>query len=157
MNQVVYFEMIDIFTELKVITSTLKQNNLEYALCGGLAMAVHSFPRATVDIDIIVLSKDILRLKNMLAGIGYILKSAPMSFSNGIIKIDRVSRKDSDSEDFLSVDIIEVTKQLETVWNNKIDYKWENGTITVISKDGLIYMKKLRGSGQDQDDIEKLK
>ena len=62
-----------------------------------------------------------------------------------------------DSEDILSVDIIEVTKQLETIWNNKIDYKWENGTITVISKEGLIYMKQLRGSGQDQDDIKKLK
>lgn len=149
--------MIDIFNELKVITSTLKRNNLGYALCGGLAMAVHSFPRATVDIDIIVLSKDILRLKNILADLGYILESAPMSFSNGIIKMDRISKKDNDSEDFLSVDIIEVTKQLETVWNTKIDYNWENGTISVISKEGLIYMKKLRGSGQDQDDIEKLR
>ena len=149
--------MIDLFNELKVITSTLKQNNLEYALCGGLAMAVHSFPRATVDIDIIVLSQDILKLKKILADLGYILRSVPMSFSNGIIKMDRVSRKDDYSEDILSVDILEVTKQLETVWNNKIDYKWENGTITVISKDGLIYMKQLRGSGQDQDDIKKLK
>lgn len=149
--------MIDLFNELKVITSTLKQNNLEYALCGGLAMAVHSFPRATVDIDIIVLSQDILKLKKILADLGYILRSVPMSFSNGIIKMDRVSRKDDDSEDILSVDILEVTKQLETVWNNKIDYKWENGTITVISKEGLIYMKQLRGSGQDQDDIKKLK
>ncbi len=149
--------MIDIFNELKIITSTLKQNNLEYALCGGLAMAVHSFPRATVDIDLIVLSKDILRLKNILADLGYILESAPMSFSNGIIKMNRISKKDNDSEDFLSVDIIEVTKQLETVWNTKINYNWENGIISVISKEGLIYMKQLRGSGQDQDDIEKLK
>lgn len=149
--------MIDIFEELKVITSTLKQKNLEYALCGGLAMAVHSVPRATVDIDIIVQSQNILKVKKILADIGYTLESAPMSFSNGIIKINRVSRKDNDSEDILSVDIIEVTKHLETVWNNKIDYKWENGTISVVSKEGLIYMKQLRGSGQDQDDIKKLK
>ena len=65
------------------------------------AMAVHRFPRTTVDIDIIVLSKDIFRLKNILADIGYMLESAPMSFSNGNIKIERVSRKDIDSEDFL--------------------------------------------------------
>lgn len=149
--------MIDLFNELKVITSTLKQKGLEYALCGGLAMAVHSVPRATIDIDIIVLSQDILKLKIILADIGYTLESAPMSFSNGIIKIDRVSRKDNDSEDILSVDIIEVTKELETVWNNKVDYEWENGIISVVSREGLIYMKQLRGSGQDQDDIKKLK
>ncbi|MEA1911361.1 MAG: hypothetical protein U9N32_06750 [Spirochaetota bacterium] len=149
--------MIDIFEELKVITSTLKHKNLEYALCGGLAMAVYNISRATIDIDIIVLSQDILKIKKVLADIGYTLNSAPMSFKDGIIKIDRVSRKDNDSEDFLSVDIIEVTKELETVWNSKSDYKWESGTISVISKEGLIYMKQLRGSGQDQDDIEKLR
>ena len=33
---------------------------------------------------------------------------------------------------------------------------WEHGSISTVSRDGLIALKRLRASGQDQDDIDKL-
>ena len=153
-NKIIY--MLDIFDELKNIIKSLNNNNLEYALCGGLAMAIHSFPRATIDIDMIVMSEDQIRIKELLAGLGYTMESAPMSFHKDEIKINRISKTDPDSEDILSVDILTVTEKLQSVWNNRTDYEWDNGIISVVSKEGLIYMKKLRGSGQDKDDIKKL-
>ena len=44
-------ELIDY---LEKLAAGLRQRNIPYALCGGLAMAVHAFPRATLDIDILV-------------------------------------------------------------------------------------------------------
>jgi hypothetical protein len=35
--------------------------------------------------------------------------------------------------------------------------QWEEGRLWVVSREGLIYLKSLRGSGQDLDDIQKLK
>jgi len=47
--------MIDLLAELRSVISSLDIAGIPYALCGGLAMAVHGFPRATVDIDILIL------------------------------------------------------------------------------------------------------
>jgi hypothetical protein len=35
--------------------------------------------------------------------------------------------------------------------------EWEGGTLSVVSPEGVIILKSLRGSGQDQDDIEYLR
>jgi len=40
--------MLDLYEELKAIISALEENGIDYALCGGLAMAVYGAPRATV-------------------------------------------------------------------------------------------------------------
>ena len=44
--------MLDLLEELKNVLARLEQDGVPYALCGGLAMAVHGYPRATVDIDL---------------------------------------------------------------------------------------------------------
>ncbi len=40
--------------------------------------------------------------------------------------------------------------------HNRVTIEWEHGTVSVVSREGLITLKKLRGSGQDQDDIKHL-
>lgn len=51
---------LDLADELAQLTRSLGAAGIEYALCGGLAMAVHGAPRATVDIDFIVLAFDLI-------------------------------------------------------------------------------------------------
>ena len=46
--------MNDFVLELKNITDSLDEHGVEYAVCGGLSMAIHGFPRATLDIDILI-------------------------------------------------------------------------------------------------------
>ena len=47
--------MFDLYEEFKSIISALEQRGIDYAVCGGLAMAVHGLARATVDIDLLIL------------------------------------------------------------------------------------------------------
>jgi hypothetical protein len=42
---------MDLLDELKNLITKLNDEKIEYALCGGLAMAVYALPRATLDID----------------------------------------------------------------------------------------------------------
>lgn len=46
--------MATLLGELSNIISALNENEIEYAVCGGLSMAIHGLVRATVDIDILI-------------------------------------------------------------------------------------------------------
>ena len=46
--------MATLLQELLDITSDLERNGIEYAVCGGLALTIHGFPRATFDIDVLI-------------------------------------------------------------------------------------------------------
>jgi hypothetical protein len=37
------------------------------------------------------------------------------------------------------------------------EVEWEDGKLWLVSREGLITLKSLRGSGQDLDDIQRLK
>ena len=45
---------MDVLEELKKIAKKLHQAGIDYALCGGLAIAIYARPRATLDIDMMV-------------------------------------------------------------------------------------------------------
>ena len=72
--------MLDLFEEFRAIVEALEARRIDYALCGGLAMAVHAFPRATVDIDLLVLAQDEEAVKTVARELGYALEATPMSF-----------------------------------------------------------------------------
>ena len=40
--------MLDLYDELAALLDALEAANAEYAVCGGLAMAIHGIPRATI-------------------------------------------------------------------------------------------------------------
>ena len=46
---------------------------------------------------------------------------------------------------------------LQPVWEGREAMEWDFGKISVVSRDGLISLKSLRGSGLDQDDIKHLR
>lgn len=49
--------------ELLLITNTLSAARIDYALCGGVAVAVHGYPRATRDIDLLIREEDLADLQ----------------------------------------------------------------------------------------------
>ena len=51
--------MLDIYEEFSLLVKEFEKNSIDYALCGGLAVSVHGFVRATVDIDFVVLIEEI--------------------------------------------------------------------------------------------------
>lgn len=149
--------MLDIYDELKYLIKKLEENGIEYALCGGLAMAVHGIPRSTVDIDLLVQKTSLERIKGKARELGYTLEATPMNFANGAVEIHRISKIDPDSRDILMVDILMVTPSLLKVWEAREKLEWEGSPLFVVSREGLIFLKSMRNSGQDMDDIKRLK
>lgn len=119
-------------------------------------MAVHGFPRATVDIDLLVLTKDLDRVEAAVAPVGFTIRALPMTFRGGAVEIRRLS-KVHESGQLLSLDVLLVTAATENAWNTRQVVDWEFGRLTVVSREGLIELKSLRGSGRDQDDIDQLR
>ncbi|MFY9553368.1 MAG: nucleotidyl transferase AbiEii/AbiGii toxin family protein [Blastocatellia bacterium] len=149
--------MFDLYEEFKSIISALDEEKIDYALCGGLAMAVHGLPRATIDIDLLVLAERLDEAKSVVRSLGYTIEALPMSFSKGAIEIRRLSKIDPTDGDLLMVDFLVVTPAIADAWNNRIRVASKKSTVSVVSPEGLIALKSFRRSAQDIADIERLK
>ena len=148
---------MDLLEELKHLTAKLSEEGIEYALCGGLAMAIYARPRATLDIDLMIELGSLFRTKRAVGELGFTISAEPMEFHGGKVQIYRLCKIDSDSGEELILDLLLVTPHLQQVWENRLTVEWEGGTLSVVSADGLIALKSIRDSGQDRDDIEYLR
>ena len=135
--------MLDLFDELKSFITRLNEGQKDYALCGGLALAIYGIPRATVDIDILISEESFGEVLPIADDLGYRLRATPMKFKGGSIEIHRLSKIDAETGDPLSLDFLLVTPDLKSVWENRRPVAWEGGVLWVVSKDGLIALKKL--------------
>jgi hypothetical protein len=148
---------MDLLIELKKLIEAFGKNNIDYALCGGLALAVYARPRATLDIDIMVEPDVLNTVKKIVGTLGYKIPAKPMSFEDGAVQIHRMTKIDVESEEHMVLDLLLVTPQTKISWDRKISVDWEGGTLKVLTPEGLIVLKSLRKSGQDLDDIDYLK
>jgi hypothetical protein len=148
--------MLDLLEELKQVVGTLDRERVPYALCGGLAMAVHGYPRATVDIDILVLADDQARVEKAAELLGFTIHARPMHFRGGEVEIRRVSKVVEPGQ-ILSLDLLLVTDAVRPAWEGRQTMEWDFGKISVVSREGLVSLKSLRASGLDQDDIKRLR
>lgn len=149
--------MTTLLGEFKAITKALGDAGIEYAVCGGWAMAIHGLPRSTMDIDLMVLAKDLPSVWEIAKSLNYDVEGLPLSFSDGAIEIRRLSKIDKEAQRLFTVDFLLVTDALRHVWDGRELIDWEDGQDPVVSKDGLIALKRIAGRPQDLVDIEKLK
>lgn len=149
--------MFDISDELRALVALLDGQEVEYALCGGMAMAVHGHLRATIDIDLLIPSELLEEVLKIAKPLGYNIRGKDMSFANGAVEIRRVSKIDPEDGELLSLDLLLVTPDIRGSWESRFDAQWEGGKLSVVSASGLIALKQLRGSAQDLADIEALK
>lgn len=147
--------MAYLYEQLKQLLRALEDRHINYALCGGLALAVHGLPRATVDIDILVQPVDWPAVEALGKKLAFTLKASPMSFSGGAIEIRRVSKIDPQGN-VLTLDVLLVTDKITDVWDTRREVSWEQGKVSVVSREGLIRLKRLSGRPQDIADIARL-
>jgi hypothetical protein len=148
--------MIDITDELRRVVTALDEQRVDYALCGGMAMGVHGSLRTTIDIDLLILSESLDNVFATAKSLGFNIRGKDMTFSNGAVEIRRVSKIDPEDGDLLSLDLLLVTPDIRAVWESRLQAEWEGRKLWVVSVDGLIALKSLRGSAQDLADIEAL-
>jgi hypothetical protein len=79
-----------------------------------------------------------------------------MTFQGGAVPIHRVTKIDAADGDTLMLDLLVVTGQTEDVWVSREIRNWSGRAISVVSRDGLIALKRLRSSAQDLADIAAL-
>ena len=148
--------MLDLYDEFRKLITALDEHQIDYALCGGLAMAVYDRPRATIDIDLLILTQSLDGVMAIARTLDYTILGLEMTLSGGAIEIRRVSKIDREIGHLLSLDLLLVTPEIQNIWNSRVQADWEGGTLSVVSRDGLIELKKLRGSAQDEADIAAL-
>ena len=149
--------MFDITDELRALVSALEKQEIDYALCGGMAMAVHGRLRMTIDIDLLILAASLDDVLAIAKSLDYNVRGKDLSFADGAIEIRRVSKIDPNDGELLSLDLLLVTPEINEMWESRVEAEWEGGKLSVVSASGLIALKQLRGSGQDLADIEALR
>lgn len=148
--------MLDLVEEFRALVAAFEREGVAYAVCGGLALAVHSHPRATLDVDLLVPPGALERAQEVARGAGYRIEAGPLVVRKGAIEMHRLSKPDPETGDLLPLDLLHVTPALTAVWEGRERVEWEHGAMWVVSREGLVAMKRLRESGQDLDDIRRL-
>ena len=148
---------MNLLEELKTLLSRLDSEKMDYALCGGLAMAVYAFPRSTLDIDIMIEQQDLGKVKSIAGDIGFKHDVGLMSFKEGKVQIYRITKIEKDTGEPLVLDLLLVSEEMKDVWKSRIRMEWDQGELSVVSPEGLIKLKSMRNSGQDEDDIKRLR
>lgn len=149
--------MATLLEEFTYITNVLNERGIDYAVCGGWAMAILGFPRATIDIDLLILSDDLEKAWKIAESFGYNVEGLPLHFHDGAIEIRRISKIDKETKSLITIDFLLVTEALKEVWQTREEFEWEAGNVFSVSPEGLIFMKTISGRLQDLADIERLK
>jgi len=148
---------MDLYEELRRVVDVLEDSGIEYALCGGLALAVHGHPRATKDIDLLLPRENVPRAVDALRGVGYTIDAGEIPFGAGGPRernVRRISRVEGD--EMLTLDLLLLPDWLDGVWRSRERFEWGDRKLTVVSRDGLRRMKRVAARTQDLADVERL-
>ncbi len=148
---------MDILEELKSVVACLDREGIDYAVCGGLAMAIYDLPRATLDIDLLIQIDSLFRARRALEPLGFTMSGAPMNFHDGKIQIYRLCKSIQGTDEVLVLDLLMLTPETLDAWESRRDVEWEGRILKVVSPKGMILLKSFRRNGTDQDDIEHLR
>lgn len=149
--------MVNLFDELVAIVLALERAKIDYAVCGGMAVAIHGLARATKDIDLLILREDLVRVQDVVRGLGFILDGGilPMGagerFERDIYRISKVIDKK-----LLTLDLLIVNPLLQQAFEAREYYEWQGVRLQAVSPAGLYVMKKLAGRPQDIADLQRL-
>ena len=151
---------MDLFAEVVAVTAALDAARVDYAICGGVALAIHGAPRATKDIDLLGREADLPRLRDVLRGCGFTIEALPMTFSSSGISIRRFTKIEPDGRT-LMIDVLLAEGTLESVWTTRSRVAFETSgapraELWVVSRAGLVTLKLAAGRPQDIADIQRL-
>jgi hypothetical protein len=148
---------MDLKRELLGVVGALNEARVPYALCGGLAVVLHGYPRLTRDIDLLVRKQDLDTASKALEAVGFTIPGGLIPFDLGKPhqrEVFRVSKQVDD--ELITVDLLLLPGFLKEVWKKRETYELEEVPVTVVDRDGLVRMKRIAGRHQDLSDIEHL-
>jgi hypothetical protein len=147
----------DLHGELKSLIDQLDEKEVEYALCGGLAMSIYGLPRPTIDIDLLVPPESVESFRQVAGERGYTVEVQPVVFADGAVEIRQFIKRDTASQGSLTLKLLLVTPDLARVWSKREYVDWEGRRLCIVSRWGMIELKSLRRSPWDLEDIASLR
>ncbi|MCF6175790.1 MAG: hypothetical protein L3J71_08490 [Victivallaceae bacterium] len=145
--------MSNIFLEFDLIVRKLAAIDLNYAVCGGLAVGLYGYIRATEDIDFILDNGNKSAVKLILNEMGYTQKEPWILKNAGLILLRFVKTQD-ECEPFIVDFLIPISTESNKLLDHKIVLNYSDIKINVVSREDLIKMKMKRMSVKDKADIE---
>jgi hypothetical protein len=145
---------IDLYEELHALAAAFDTQATPYALCGGLAVALHGAPRFTKDIDVLVALEHVNEARSVVRACGFNLTALPITFKDSGLQVHRLSKIVEGS--LLTVDLVCADENLQPVLDSRERVRTEHGELWVVSREGLISMKLAAGRPLDLHDVEQL-
>jgi len=148
---------MNLYQELLSLLRVYRQERVPYALCGGIAVAVHGYPRFTQDIDLLIRPEDLQWVSQITRDCGFILESgriplgAGEPFPRDLYRMSKVV-----DNELVTVDLMLVNPLLQPAWDSKREFLIHDEPVFVVSRSGLAIMKRLAGRGKDLIDLEEL-
>ena len=147
---------MNVFEEFKRLVLELEKQGVRYALVGGVAMAFYTEPRFTRDIDLLVDSDDLNKVKDILEIYGYFESASPWTFRNVAIELRRFLKVVNEQDEMIIDILVAKDEEVRLIIQNAVEAESEEGRVMVANKKDLVRLKRSRDSKQDQADIEKL-
>ena len=147
---------MNVFYEFHKIVQHLQELNVEYALIDGVAVAFHTTPRFTRDIDLLIRENELPRVTDALKREGYFESSPPWTFKDSDLTLHRFMKVQDLDEMIVDVLIAGDTRHEQIIANALEAESGGTGVVRVASRSDLIWLKQNRNSKQDQADIERL-
>ncbi len=144
--------------ELLDLVQALDAGGVPHAICGGFAVMLHGYPRATYDLDLLVAEADLARVERCAATAGFNRAAGTFAFRRGTPQETRFWRVSKIvNEDHLVLDVLLVTPAFQEVWESREQLDWRGHRVWVVSREGLKTMKLLSGRPKDLADLQQLR
>lgn len=148
---------MELHEELDGVLRAFEEHQVDYALCGGLAVTIHGYVRTTKDIDVLIRKEDLERARAVVKACGFTATSGKLPFKVGTPQEHEVHRiLKVERGQVLMLDLVVVTPVFEDVWATRQVFEWQGRKIKVVSREGLAKMKRLAGRRIDLADLENL-
>lgn len=150
-----YHGWVNLYEEFFQIIAAFQKAGIRHAVVGGLALAFYDLPRFTRDIDLLVHPDDVPRISTILEPLSYEQSTNPWTFERTQVTVYRYIKTEGDDHMVLDILVGGQPRHLQTL-EAAADQPWARGTVKVVRKEDLIWLKEQRGSEQDRLDIRRL-
>jgi len=148
---------------LKKLINTLEEFNVKYTLVGGYAVALHGAPRMTMDIDFMtVLSeKNLINAEDALRSMGLQSRLPISAREVAHFRKEYIEKRNLIAWSFINpknpMEVVDILLTYDLSEMSTVTKKLDGISVSIVSIDDLIKLKKEAGRPQDLEDIRVLK
>jgi len=142
---------------LKIVSTELRKNNIQFCLAGGWAVSMIGIARATMDIDLLMIfdKKTKTQVVSILENSFNLIQSHEKEMELKSITIWRNIVALKGEKEPLILDLLKAdTDYLKSVVQRGVEIPYEGVTIPIVTAEDLIIIKLASFRKQDQVDIE---